>query len=258
VIVDFTGFDKAFRLAGKVALITGAAQGIGKAIAELYAEKGAAIVLVDMSESVHEAAATLTAVGADVMAVTADLTVTSNIDKVVAAALERFGKVDILVNNAGIALLDDATDLSEAMWDATMAINLKAPFLLSQAVGREMIRAGGGRIVNLASQAGVVALDRHVAYCSSKAAIIQMTKVLALEWAKHGITVNAISPTVVLTELGKKAWADQAGEDMKRAIPVGRFAHPEEIAAAALFLASDAADMITGANLLIDGGYTIQ
>ena len=187
----------------------------------------------------------------------ADLTVTGSIEKVVADALAAFGRIDILVNNAGVAFLDDAESLSEEIWDKTMAVNLKAPFLLSQAVGREMIKAGGGKIVNIASQAGVVALDRHVAYCASKAGIIMMTKVLALEWGRHGITVNAISPTVTLTELGKRAWAGQVGEDFKKTIPVGRFAYPEEVAAAALFLASQAADMINGENLLIDGGYTI-
>jgi len=256
--VDYTGFDKDFKLSGKVAIITGAAQGIGKAIAELYVEKGADVVLVDLSERVEEAAASLASSGRQVLALTADLTVTANIKRVVAAALGKFGKIDILVNCAGVALLDDAESLSEDWWDATMAVNLKAPFLLSQHVGREMMKAGGGKIINLASQAGVIALDRHVAYCSSKAGLIGLTKVLAFEWAEYGVTVNAISQTVVLTDLGKKAWAGQAGEDFKRRIPAGRFAYPEEIAAAALFLASQAADMITGENLMIDGGYTIQ
>jgi len=121
-----------------------------------------------------------------------------------------------------------------------------------------MLERGCGRIINLASQAGVVALDKHLAYCVSKAGVISMTKVLALEWSPQGIQVNAISPTVVMTELGREAWAGEVGEQMKRLIPARRFAEPEEIAAAALFLASDAAAMITGENLMIDGGYTIQ
>ena len=140
-----------------------------------------------------------------------------------------------------------------------MAVNLKAVYLLSQVVGRRMIARGeGGKIVNLASQAGLIALDRHLAYCASKAGVISLTKVLALEWGKHGINVNSISPTVVLTELGKKAWAGEVGEAMKKKIPFGRFAQPEEIAACALFLASGAADMVHGENLVIDGGYTVQ
>jgi NAD(P)-dependent dehydrogenase (short-subunit alcohol dehydrogenase family) len=121
-----------------------------------------------------------------------------------------------------------------------------------------MIAAGrGGRIVNLASQAGTVAIEEHVAYCASKFGVIGLSKTLAAEWGRHGITVNTISPTIVLTELGKSAWAGEKGEAAKKRIPTGRFAFPNEIAAAAVFLASDAAAMINGADLLVDGGYTI-
>lgn len=255
--MDFAGYDKDFRLNGKVALITGAAAGIGRAIADLYADKGANLCLVDLSESVHEAARELAGRGVKTHAVTADLTVGGSIESLVAEALATFGQIDILVNNAGVVLLDAAESLSEDFWDRTMAINLKVPFQLSQLVGREMIKAGGGKIVNLASQAGIVALNRHVAYCASKGAMIMMTKVMAYEWGRHGICVNAISPTVTMTELGKRAWGGQVGEDFKKLIPAGRFAYPEEIAAVALFLASQAADMINGENVLIDGGYTI-
>jgi NAD(P)-dependent dehydrogenase (short-subunit alcohol dehydrogenase family) len=256
--VDYAGFDKDFGLTGKIALVTGAAAGIGRAITELYVDKGADVVLVDMSPSVREVARELAAHGRRTLGIVADLTETEALRHILDEALEAFGRIDILVNNAGVALLEAAESLPEDSWDRTMAVNLKAPFLLSQLVGRAMIDAGGGKIINIASQAGVVALDRHVAYCSSKAGIVMMTKVLALEWARHGITVNAISPTVTLTELGKRAWAGQVGEDMKALIPVGRFAHPEEVAAVALFLASGAADMINGENVLIDGGYTIS
>ncbi|MCD6156437.1 MAG: D-threitol dehydrogenase [Candidatus Atribacteria bacterium] len=172
--------------------------------------------------------------------------------------MEVFSKIDILVNNAGVALLDDAENLSEEAWDITMAVNLKAPFILSQLVGREMIKRRSSKIINIASQAGIVALDKYVAYCTSKAGLIGMTKVLALEWGEFGVNVNAIAPTVVLTEMGEKAWAGEVGEAMKQKIPLRRFALPEEIAAAALFLASDASNMVTGATLIIDGGYTIQ
>jgi NAD(P)-dependent dehydrogenase (short-subunit alcohol dehydrogenase family) len=256
--VEYAGYDKDFGLTGKVALITGAAAGIGRAIADLYVDKGADVVLVDVSETVKEAARELARDGRRTHAIVADLTLTANVEKAVAEALGAVGRIDILVNNAGVALLDAADSLSEEAWDRTMAVNLKAPFLMSQLVGREMIKAGRGKIVNIASQAGIVALDRHVAYCASKGAIIMMTRVLALEWGRHGICVNAISPTVTLTELGKRAWAGQVGEDLKKLIPVGRFAYPEEVAACALFLASQAADMINGENLLIDGGYTIS
>ncbi len=248
-----------FSLAGRSALVTGAAQGIGNAIAELFASKGADLVLVDLKEDVRSAGKDLEGrTGRTVLPIVADLTQAGEVERIVEEAIGRFGRIDILVNNAGIVLLEDAEKLPEDYWDRTMAINLKAPFMLAQAVGRRMMRDGGGKIINLASQAGLIALDRHVAYCTSKAGIIGMTKVLAYEWGEYHVNVNAISPTVVLTELGRKAWAGDVGEAMKRKIPIGRFAQPEEIAGVALFLASRAADMITGENVVIDGGYTIQ
>lgn len=256
--MEYMGFDKNFLLNGKVALVTGAASGIGKAIVELFAEKGADIILVDKQEEVKAVAASLLKFGVKGLPLVGDITVKENIIKMIDESIKLFGKIDILVNCAGVALLEDAEILSEEYWDKTMLINLKAPFLLSQIVGREMIKRNSGKIINIASQAGVIALDKHVAYCSSKAAIIGMTKVLAVEWAEFNINVNAISPTVILTELGKKAWAGEVGEEMKKKIPVRRFGYPEEVAAAALYLASNASDLLTGTNLVIDGGYTIQ
>lgn len=256
--MEYTGFDKNFGLDGKVAMVTGAAQGIGEAIALLYAEKGADLVLVDLQQSVTNTEAAVKSLGRQAVSVAVDLTTSAGVTQAVDAAITTFGRVDILVNSAGVVFLNDAEDLSEADWDKTMAVNLKAPFMLSQAVGRHMINAGKGNIVNLASQAGLVALDNHIAYCASKAAIISMTKNLAMEWGQFNINVNAISPTVILTELGKKAWAGEVGEAMKKKIPAGRFGFPEEVAAVALFLASDAAGLITGENIVIDGGYTIQ
>jgi len=247
-----------FDLTDKTALVTGAAQGIGKAIALLFASKGADLVLVDLKEGVKDLAEEIAKLGRRVLPIVADLTDFSSLPGVVKKAMDAFSKIDILVNNAGVAILDDAENLSEEAWDKTMDINLKAPFLLSQLVGREMIKRKSGKIINIASQAGIVALDRHVAYCTSKAGLIAMTKVLALEWGEFGINVNAIAPTVVLTELGRRAWAGEVGEAMKQKIPLRRFALPEEIAAAALFLASNASDMITGTTLVVDGGYTIQ
>jgi NAD(P)-dependent dehydrogenase (short-subunit alcohol dehydrogenase family) len=256
--MEFTGYDKSFGLTDKVSLITGGAAGIGRAIATLFSEKGAKLVLADLNSDIAEIGLEICPDPSRVETITADLTNSGDRDRVVEAAMNRFGRIDVLVNNAGIVLLEDALNLSEEYWDRTMAINLRAPFFLAQRVAREMVKTGGGRIVNLASQAGIIALDKHAAYCAGKAAIISMTKVLALEWARFNIQTNAISPTVVLTELGRKAWAGEVGEQMKKKIPNGRFAYPEEIAACALFLASDAAAMINGENLVIDGGYTIQ
>ncbi|EAE4923140.1 D-threitol dehydrogenase [Listeria monocytogenes] len=254
--MTFKGFDKDFNITDKVALVTGAASGIGKAMAELFSEKGAYVVLLDIKEDVKDVAAKINP--SRTLALQVDITKKENIEKVVAEIKKVYPKIDILANSAGVALLEKAEDLPEEYWDKTMELNLKGSFLMAQIIGREMIATGGGKIVNMASQASVIALDKHVAYCASKAAIVSMTQVLAMEWAPYNINVNAISPTVILTELGKKAWAGQVGEDMKKLIPAGRFGYPEEVAACALFLVSDAASLITGENLIIDGGYTIK
>ncbi|MBC1743319.1 D-threitol dehydrogenase [Listeria welshimeri] len=254
--MTFKGFDKDFNITDKVAVVTGAASGIGKAIAELFSEKGAYVVLLDIKEDVKDVAAKINP--SRTLALQVDITKKENIEKVVAEIKKVYPKIDILANSAGVALLEKAEDMPEEYWDKTMELNLKGSFLMAQIIGREMIATGGGKIVNMASQASVIALDKHVAYCASKAAIVSMTQVLAMEWAPYNINVNAISPTVILTELGKKAWAGQVGEDMKKLIPAGRFGYPEEVAACALFLVSDAASLITGENLIIDGGYTIK
>ncbi|EOG9535065.1 SDR family oxidoreductase [Listeria monocytogenes] len=254
--MTFKGFDKDFNITDKVAVVTGAASGIGKAMAELFSEKGAYVVLLDIKEDVKDVAAKINP--SRTLALQVDITKKENIEKVVAEIKKVYPKIDILANSAGVALLEKAEDLPEEYWDKTMELNLKGSFLMAQIIGREMIATGGGKIVNMVSQASVIALDKHVAYCASKAAIVSMTQVLAMEWAPYNINVNAISPTVILTELGKKAWAGQVGEDMKKLIPAGRFGYPEEVAACALFLVSDAASLITGENLIIDGGYTIK
>lgn len=243
-------------LKGKVALITGGAAGIGLAIAERYLQNGARVALLDRAPQVAEVARQLDAEAA--VGVVADVTDAASVERAVAQIEAHFGRLDVLVNSAGIVALHPAEELPEAAWDATLAVNLKGVFLTCQAVGRRFIRQRGGSIINLASQAGVVALPNHLAYCASKAGVIGLTQVLALEWGPHNVRVNAISPTVVLTELGRKAWSGEVAEQMKQKIPLRRFAEPQDIAASALFLAGDAAAMITGANLVVDGGYTIQ
>ncbi|MCV7281100.1 D-threitol dehydrogenase [Mycolicibacterium flavescens] len=248
--------DFDFRLDGKAALVTGGAAGIGAAIAAAFARKGASVAVVDLDQKgAVDTAATLPT---DSRGFRCDVADPDSVRGAVDAVLEAFGRVDILVNSAGVALLAPAAELSVKAWDATMDVNLKGTFLMCQAVGTSMLESGGGAIVNMASQAATVALDQHVAYCASKFGVVGVTKVLASEWGPRGVRVNTISPTVVLTELGRKAWDGPRGDALKKLIPTGRFAYPDEIAAAAVYLASDAAGMVNGADLLIDGGYTIR
>jgi D-threitol dehydrogenase (NAD+) len=248
--------DLDFNLRNKTALITGGASGIGAAIASAFVAKGARVAVVDLNETAAMEMAT--AVGSDSRGFRCDVADPTSVTATVDAVVEAQGSIDILVNSAGIAILAPAEDLELGAWDKTIDVNLKGTFLMCQAVGRHMLAAGHGVIVNMASQAATVALDQHIAYCASKFGVVGISKVLAAEWGGRGVRVNTISPTVVLTELGHKAWDGPRGDALKKLIPTGRFAYPNEIAAAAVFLASDAAAMITGADLLVDGGYTIK
>jgi NAD(P)-dependent dehydrogenase (short-subunit alcohol dehydrogenase family) len=248
--------DLTFGLDGKVALVTGGASGIGAAIADAYVLKGAKLAVVDIDgEAAQEKAREL---GRGSAGFACDVSDPDAVGSTVSAVLETYGRIDILVNSAGVAILAPAEDLETSAFDTTINVNLKGTFLVCQAVGRHMLLAGGGKILNLASQAASVALDQHAAYCASKYGVVGLSKVLASEWAGRGVTVNTISPTVVLTDLGRKAWAGPKGDALKAQIPTGRFAYPEEIAATAVFLASDGSDMINGADILVDGGYTIR
>ncbi|GAB6854331.1 GolD/DthD family dehydrogenase [Asaia astilbis] len=248
--------DLEFGLSGKVALVTGGASGIGAAIAAAFVRKDARVALVDVNQ--ENAASKAAQLGRQATPFSCDVSSCSSVQTMVADVTAAFGRIDILVNCAGVVFLSPAETLPQDYWDKTIAINLTGSFLVTQTVGAQMIAAGeGGRIINLASQAGSVAIEEHVAYCASKFGVIGMSKTFAAEWGKYGITVNTLSPTIVLTELGKKAWAGEKGAAALSRIPTGRFALPEEIASAAVFLASSSAAMINGADLLIDGGYTI-
>jgi NAD(P)-dependent dehydrogenase (short-subunit alcohol dehydrogenase family) len=244
-----------FPIAGKTAVVTGGASGIGAAIVAAFAAKGARVAVLDLNAG---AAADAARRHPGAMSAACNVADPASVETAVAAVERDFGRIDILVNSAGIVDLAPAEAISLTAWQRTLDINLTGSFLVAQAVGRRMIASGGGAIINLASQAGSVAIDGHVAYCASKFGVIGLTKTLALEWGRHGITVNSISPTVVLTELGKKAWEGPKGDAMKAQIPMGRFAEPEEIAAAAVFLASPGARMINGADLVVDGGFTVK
>ncbi|KAB2702879.1 MULTISPECIES: GolD/DthD family dehydrogenase [Brucella] len=238
-----------------VVLVTGAAAGIGLAVARMFAARGARLFLIDRDEKIVAVAAEL---GAGHRAICLDVREDTCGDRAVTAALDAFGRLDILVNNVGIGPLAPAEDYPLDLWDATLSINLRAAFLFAKAAAHPMIAQGYGRIVNLSSQAAVIGIEGHVAYCTSKAGILGMTRCMALEWGKHGITVNALSPTVTETELGLMSWGGEKGAATRAAIPTGRFAKPEEVAEAVLYLASPQAAMVNGANLAIDGGYTIR
>jgi D-threitol dehydrogenase (NAD+) len=250
-----TQVDYDFSLAGKVAVVTGGASGIGEAIVDAYAAKGATVAVLDLAV---EAAQRKVSQGNAAAAVGCDVTSEQSVVDAISTVSAQFGRIDVLVNSAGLATLGPAEEFSVDKWDLTMAVNLRGAFLVSQQVGRIMLAQGTGTVISLASQAATIALPGHVAYCASKFGLVGLTKVLALEWAGRGVTANTISPTVVLTPLGKEFWDNPEGEALKAQIPTKRFALPEEIAATAVFLASDAAKMINGVDLLVDGGYTIR
>ncbi|MBV9491599.1 MAG: SDR family oxidoreductase [Verrucomicrobia bacterium] len=234
---------------GRRALVTGAGKGIGRDIATMLHGFNARVVAVSRTEadlkSLQEATGCETLV--------ADLG-----DPVAARrAAEQAGDVDLLVNNAAIAILQPFLKTTVEAWDATMAINLRAVLIVSQVVASGMIRRGvAGSIVNVSSMASFQALHDHAAYCASKAGLDQFTKVMAVELGEHGIRVNSVNPTVVMTEMGKRAWADPAkGGPMLARIPLRRFAECEDIASVVCFLLSDAAGMLNGLALPIDGGF---
>ena len=250
-------YNTDFSLDGKIAVITGAGSGIGYATAKLYSKRGAIICMLDRNEdAVRKAADGIPNAHAYCVDVSDYKNVFSVIDQIEAD----HGRIDVLVNCAGIGDIEWAKDFDEKTWRKVLDVNLSGTFFMSQAVGKKMIAAeNGGKIICMASQAGIVAIDKHVAYSASKAGIISMVKSLAYEWGKYGIQVNAISPTATENPIIVGYW--DKGEVHEKAIantPAGRFCKPEEIAAACVFLASEASNMITGANLVIDGGYTIH
>ncbi|OHV09345.1 GolD/DthD family dehydrogenase [Kushneria phosphatilytica] len=243
-----------WRLDDHVVVVTGASAGIGLAICTAMARQGARLAMLDRDEQVIEAADHFE----DAIGVVADVTCSDELDQARDEVTARLGPIDVLVNNAGVIALDAAENLSEQHWDRTLDVNLKGTFLSSQVFGRQMLERGEGAIVNIASQAGLVALDQHLAYCASKAGVIGLTRSLALEWSPRGVRVNAVSPTIVMTELGQQAWSGPEGERARERIPLRRFAEPEDVAHAVVYLATPASAMLSGENLVVDGGYTIS
>ncbi len=253
-----SGWVERFSLAGRKALVTGASKGIGAEICAVFADAGADVVLVARDAAgLSHTAERVRAAGRRALVVEADMGSPEGPAIAAAAASDAWGTIDILVNNAGIAEIAPALELTPAQWERTMAVNLRGPFLLAQALAPAMIAQRWGKIVNISSQTGVIAAPDHAAYASSKGGLNALTKSLAVEWAPHNVQVNAICPTVVLTPMGREVWGrPEKGEPMRARIPLGRFGEPVEIADLALYLASPAAEMVNGALVMIDGGFT--
>lgn len=249
-----------FEVKDKVALITGAGRGLGKSCALALANAGAdiALGLRDVSTAL-DLESEIKAMGRRVVRVQMDVSTVQEIRSAVEEVINQFGRIDILVNNVGVAPANPAEKVTEADYDLTMNLNVKAMFFTSQAVAKHMIKQGSGRIINMSSQAGSIALDDESVYCMSKAAVNHMTKNLASEWAKFNIQVNAVAPTFIETP-GTEPWLKdpEFRQSVLDRIPLGRIGKPMEVAGAVVFLASNAASLITGEIIMIDGGWTLK
>ena len=250
-----------FRLDGRNAIVTGSGSGMGRAFSVALAHAGADVVITELpgkEDAAESTAEEVRAAGRRALTLALDVTQLSSIETMVKRVVDEWGHIDILVNNAGVNIRQFAADVTEDAWDRIVDTNQKGVFFCSQVVGRHMIERGeGGKVINIASQIGLVGDHQRVVYCSSKAGVINLTRALALEWAPHRINVNAIAPTYVRTPLVEALLED---EEVRKSvigrIPLGRIAEPEDIAGAVVFLASPASDFVTGHTLVVDGGWT--
>jgi len=254
---DFPRFD----LSGQVVLVTGAARGLGRACALACAKAGAdiALGLRDAKATTgKQLASEIEGLGRPALPLQMDVAKLDQVEAAIAAAETAFGKLDVLVNNAGIGPENLAENVNEADFDATLAVNLKGTFFTAQAAGRRMIKRKSGRIINMSSQAGSVALKGEAIYCMTKAGIDHLTRCLAYEWAPHNVTVNAVAPTFIWTDGTRPSLEnpDFYKETLGR-IPLGRIGQPMDVAGAVVFLASPAASLITGVSLRVDGGWSL-
>jgi len=243
-------------LEGKTALVTGAGRGIGRAIALSLGAAGANVIAVSRTkEQVDEVVTELKAHGKNALSMKVDVTVKDDLQKMVDKSVETFGGIDILVNNAGVTRKKPAEEVTEEDWDFVINTNLKGMFFCAQAVGRQMIKQNSGSIINIGSVASKVAISNSVAYCASKGGLLQITKVLAVEWTKYNIRVNAVGPAYIETPLLEfiKDMPELYGKITGRT-PMGRLGRVEEVIGAVLYLASDASSYVTGETIFIDGG----
>lgn len=249
-----------FDLKDKIAIITGSTKGIGRGIIEGMALAGAKVVVVSRSqEDCDRVAAEIRESGGNALSVAADLTDLNAIKDLVEKSIAHYGRIDILVNNAGTAITKKAELLTEADWDHVLNIDLKAVFFTSQAVGHQMISQKSGKIVNVASIMGLVGDRQILPYCVAKGGVIQMTKALSLEWARHNIQVNALCPGYVITPMNEADFRNEKILDhVIGKIPVRRLGQVPDMVGAAVFLASPAADYMTGQNIVVDGGWTAE
>lgn len=252
------GWQDRFSLKGRKALVTGASKGIGAEIAAVFAEAGADIVALGRDEAdLAATAAKVRAQGRRCLTLVAEMASPTEPVEACKCALAEWGTIDILVNSAGIAHVAPAVEFTTEAWDRMMAVNLRAPFLTARTLAPAMIAQRWGKVINISSQTGVIALDDHAAYASSKGGLNALTKSLCAEWARFNVQVNAICPTVVMTPMGREVWgAPEKGDPFRNATPARRFAEPVEVADAALYLASDASSMVNGALLMVEGGFT--
>ncbi len=249
------------RLEGKVAIITGGSRGIGRAIAIGMAKEGARVVVnyVSNANAAEEVVKEISLNGGEAIAYQADVSKRNDVEDMVCKSVSRFGKIDILVNNAGVAPFVDVFDVTEELWDDTFGVNTKGIFFTSQAVAREMVKTGGGKIVNVTSISGMKATYHlQVPYCASKAGANMLTKVMALALAPYKINVNGILPGTVETDMSKEYLADEANS--KRIIegtPLKCLGKPEDLIGAAIYLASDESNWVTGTLIVVDGGFVL-
>jgi 3-oxoacyl-[acyl-carrier protein] reductase len=247
-------------LNGKIATVTGAARGIGRAIALRFGNEGAKIALVDTLQfELKETLADIQNSGGEAVAFQADVTKIFEIDKFVSQTILKFGNIDILVNNAGVGGSKGCLDTSEEDWDRIVSVNLKSAFMVCKRVIPEMLKTGGGKIINVASMYGLLGSPRAPAYCASKAGLINLTRQLAVDFSSQNILVNSISPGLIATEMTRnKIGESKDKQRFVREIPLGRHGAPSDIAGAALFLASNDSDFISGHNLVVDGGQSCK